>query len=114
MSARKFTIKRGDTLPVLEVELTLEGAAVDLTGASVEFYFSRGSSTVITRTAELAADPSTGRVRYEFRVVEDWTSEDFSVGSYRFETQVTFPDGSILTVPTSGYNKVVVTQDLAD
>lgn len=113
MSARKFTIKRGDTLPVLEVELALDGVAVDLTGASVEFYFRRGSTT-ITRNAELAADPTTGRARYEFRVVEDWTSEDFSVGSYRFEIQVTFADGSILTVPTSGYNKVVVTQDLAD
>lgn len=106
-----FSIKRGDTLPVLRATITLNGEALDVTGSTVEFYFDRDGVT-LTRSATLVT-PASGIVEYAF-VSGDWAPGAFDVGRYLFEAQITFSGGDILTVPTSGQLSVRVTQDISD
>jgi len=108
-----FTIKRGDTLPLMRCTLTQDASPIDLTTATaVEVYFS-SATEVFTRSATVAADPTTGVVTYAFQD-SDWLAGQFAVGGYKVEIQVTFTDGTILSIPTSGYGKLVVKPDLSD
>ena len=109
----KFTIKRGDTLPVLSVTLNSPDTAVDLTTAgSVKFLFRLGTTT-LERTGVVVGAPTLGVVAYTF-VDADWDVGEFEDGIYRMEVQITFADLTILTIPTLGYAKLVVLPDLGD
>lgn len=35
-----------------------------------------------------------------------------AIGDYSQEWQVTFPDASVLTFPSNGYNKIIILDDL--
>lgn len=110
--ASKFRIKRGDTLPVLRVALTVDDAVVDLTAATeVKFFFKLGSAVAIERIATVEVPETNGIVSYQFELA-DWA--DFEVATYRFEAQATFAGGDVVTIPTKTYNTVIVVQDLAD
>ena len=67
-STSKFQIKEGDLLPALESTLTdQDGVAVDLTGGTLQFRFSKigvdGATTIAAATIVTAVD---GKVSYTF------------------------------------------------
>lgn len=108
-----FTIRRGDTLPVLTATLSATGgSALDLTGATVEMHLSRAGVTH-DRACAIASNPATGVVTYSFAAA-DWTGASALVaGTYRIEFEITFTGGAVLTVPTTGHYELVVEEDLA-
>jgi len=79
----------GDTLPKLRGTLTEDdGTPVGLTGASVQMHIKYASPLVKTATIE---DADNG-----VWVVE-WGPTDLVEGSWTYEIQVTFSDGSVRT-----------------
>ncbi len=111
-----FTIKRGDTVPsmVATISSTVDSVTtvVDLTLATEVLAFFDSSGVILERACVVDANPLLGKVSYTF-VDADWATGQFAVGSYKLEFQVTFSDGSILSVPTSGYLKLTVKPDLS-
>ena len=91
-------IKQGDTARVFQDTLTIDGEAMDLTGASVAFVMmnvcsgeaQRGTASIISATA--------GTVRYQ-----PTTTNVATVGRYRAEWEITYVGGKIQTVPEEGY-----------
>ena len=112
-----FTIKRGDTVPSMVATLssTVSGvsSAVDLTTASVvTAFFGDSAGVILDRTCTVVTAAS-GIVSYTF-LSTDWDSGGLVAGTYSLEFQITFNSGAILSVPTSGYCKLVVKPDLDD
>lgn len=112
-----FTIKRGDTIPSMVATLSSTvnnvTAAVDLTTATeVMAFFEDAALAVLERECTVVTAAS-GIVSYTFEAA-DWGVGGFDVGTYKLEFQITFAVGEILTVPTSGYCKFIVKQDLTD
>lgn len=104
----QFDIKQGNTLPTLDTVLR-DGAGVplDLTNA-----ISVGLSMVLCEhprtvkldvaTATFVAD-TTGTVSYA------WAAADTdTVGVYNIEWTVISPGGGVMTVPSSGFDRVSV------
>jgi len=105
----EFFIRQNDTKPSLLVTLVkdIEGTPHDLIGGTTVVF---SMSTAIGGTQKLKdkavniVSPSLGRVRYDWGVGDTNT-----IGIYYGEFEVTFPDGSILTLPeknsdgTGGY-----------
>lgn len=109
-----FTIKRGDTRPILRLELATASAPLDLTNAtSVSILFKQSGAVQLER-AGVIDDPATaGVVTYTF-VDADWDAGQFVLGMGKLEVEVTLSGGYILTVPTVGYGSFRVTPDLGD
>jgi len=103
----KFYIKRNDTAASFQVALRdSAGDAVDLTGASVQFIMSKGSTAKVSAPATIV-DAAAGEVRY------DWVAGDTDEGGYfRAEWEVTDASNRVQTFPNPGYDEVVITQDL--
>ena len=109
-----FTIKRGDTRPVLRLELTSAAAPIDLTSAtSVQIFFKQPATAALERAGVIDTPASAGVVTYTF-VDADWATGGFALGKGRLEVEVTLTSGDILTVPTSGYGEFEVVSDLGD
>ena len=115
--ATTFTIKRGDTVPSMVATLSSTvdevTSAVDLTTASAVVAFFEDSALAILERACTVVTAASGIVSYTF-LDTDWETGNFAVGSYKLEFQITFASGAILSVPTSGYCKLVVKPDLDD
>jgi len=95
-----FTIKQGDTAPIMEANLRQpSGAAAPLAGAAVKFYMRpRGRSTITTNSAAAVTDAANGVVQYS------WVAADTQQpGAYEGEFEVTYADGTIETFPNEGY-----------
>jgi len=104
-----FYMKQNDTQPRMLATLQDgDGAAINLTGASVRFHMrTLGGSTVVDAAATIITAAS-GLVRY------DWVAADTdTVGSYQAEFEVTYPDTTVETFPNSGYIRVEITDDIA-
>lgn len=104
-----FTIKKGDTKPDLEVTFTQGGSALtEISSAIMYMRHRQGDRTLVLDGVALeASDESSGVWKY------DWQSGDTDTyGSYDVEFKLTLDDGSIVTVPTHGYERIVVGQDL--
>lgn len=108
------TYKQNDTLPEYTATLVKKShdgivTPIDLSGSSVKFLMksiTKAPQTVIDNAAELV-EASAGKVKYV------WESGDLQThGSYSVEWEITFGDGKILTVPSVGYDKIVVLSDL--
>lgn len=98
-------VKRGDTAVTFTDILVLDGAGVSLTGATVLFRMSNGTTTV-SGTATITS-PDGGGVSYTVG------ASDLAVaGNYQQEWEVTFPLGTKLTFPSDGYNVVKVLADV--
>lgn len=97
-----FTMKRGDTSPVLEAVLRDgDGTPMSLAGASVELRMKKRSHDFHLSKAASVSDPSEGVVQYQ------WYDGDTDVpGLYMTDFVVTFPDGSVETFPNGGYMTV--------
>lgn len=104
----QFEIKAGDTLPALEtVLLDGDGVPFDLTSASgvrLNMVLESHPRTVVLTAAvcTFAAD-TTGAVGY------DWQVGDTDVaGTYNIEWVVLFASGDETTVPSKGFDKVLI------
>lgn len=110
MATGAFYIKQSDDDPVISATLTDdEGAAVDLTNATVDFHMAepRGGQTVVDASATIV-DAANGDVEYQ------WASSDTSkAGRYRAEFQVTYSDGDVETFPNVGYETVFIDEQIA-
>lgn len=105
-----FIIKRHDTRPVLEAQIQdATGAAVDLTGCTVRFLMlsTAGGQPKINAACAII-DPTVGKVRYIWHEGDTDTS-----GDYYAEFEVTFPDGSVYTVPNDGFLTIKIQRDIA-
>lgn len=108
--AADFTIKAGDSQPVLTDTLTYsDGTAVDLTGATLAFVMraqTAASPLTLTGLAEITG-ASSGAVSYTFTAADSG-----GAGNYMANWAVTFPDGSLMTFPTIGYLSIRVEENI--
>ena len=105
-----FTIKQGDTAPVLTDTLTYsDGSTVNLTGASVNFVVRQmtANNVLFNKTATITSTSSPATVSYTF------TAADTAVaGQYVGNWIVTFSGGSQMTFPTVGDLELTVEENL--
>lgn len=104
-------MKQGDTAPALTAALkdSLD-VALDLTGSTVVFNLrQRGTGTVVvSRGSVTLVSPSAGQVKYV------WQAGDTDLaGQFDGEFEITYPDGTVQTVPSKDYIRVVIKDDLA-
>ena len=104
----RVKIKSGDTAVNFTAALKVNDSAVDLTNATVLFLLKPSNSpqTAYSFSASIVS-AAAGTVSYS-------PGDGFPViaGTYFQEWQVAFSDNSILTFPSSGYNKVIIEEDL--
>lgn len=107
--ASTVTIKRRDTARKITDTLTIDGAALNLAGATVQLAWrakQAASSETELRNATVT-NAAAGQVEYQF------VSGDTDVsGEFWLEWQVTLPGGR-LTVPTADKHTLLVVDDLA-
>lgn len=93
------SIRKGDRLPQLARQFTLDGTGVDLSGATVVFnmWLASTGTQVITNGACTIVDASNGDVKYL------WTSTDATLNadSYLGSFTATYGDGRKLTAPNN-------------
>lgn len=105
-----FYIKQNDTSPRLQATLKDgNGAAIDLTGASVNFHMrALGSTTNKVDGSATIADEDNGVVFYSWSASDTDTS-----GSFEAEFEVTYTGGAVETFPNNRYIQVEITDDIA-
>ena len=105
-----LVLKEKDTLPAFVMVLELNGTPLDLTTAnSVDFYFreeNAAKSTTVCRSMTIDSIRTSGKVTY------NWQTGDLNVGKYFAEIMVTYANGKVLTLPSSGYYTFRVTSKL--
>jgi len=101
----------GDTDTSIDDQLIADGSAVDISNSTVEIHIEQPDGTVITddTTGNVTiVDAVNGTVKYEF------SSGDLDQsGRYRYEWEVTFGGGDVLTVPSSELEIIQVREELA-
>ena len=103
-----FTIKQGDTLPVLIRGLNDANGPIDLTAATaVQFHMKSGGVLKVDAACSITAPATTGVVQYDWIIADTDT-----IGVYLTEFQVTFTDGTVLTVPNTNHMLVNVVEEL--
>lgn len=110
MPASVFWMKQGDTGNPIRAILRDGDGAINLTNATVRFTMrALGSSSLkVNRQTATTVSASAGSVRY------NWAAADIDTpGVYECEWEITFQDGTILTVPDTGYDRVEIADDLA-
>ena len=101
------TIKRNDNGQTFAATLKVDDVAYNLTGCTVRFLMTNVSTgDVITGNASIVS-AAAGTVRYLPTATDVETS-----GTYRVEWEVTLSNGKILTFPASGYNELVIVDDI--
>jgi hypothetical protein len=111
-----FYIKNGDTSPAYVVDLQDDvdttPTAINLTDADTVTFKMRLTGTTgapaVDELMEITTAAS-GRVTYEWGIGD--TAEP---GTYDVEMEIAWSDGTVETVPNSGYMTVIVTDDLDD
>lgn len=111
-----FSIKNGDTAPAYVVDLQEDvdttPVAIDLTDASSVTLKMRTTGTTGAPDLTAAMDVTTaasGRCTYEWQAGDTATA-----GTYDVEFEIAWSDGTVETVPNSGYLTIIVTDDLDD
>jgi BppU N-terminal domain len=101
-------IKSGDTAVQFTGTCLQDGAAVDLTGATIKFLMKLVASpnTAYSLTATIVS-AAAGTVEYTQGVGFPTVA-----GKYEQEWEVTFSGGTILTFPNGSYNYVTILDDL--
>lgn len=101
-------IKRNDVGVRWDDTLTVDGVALDISGATVLFLM-RYRSTLVSKTATVVSGPA-GTVRF----VSATGDLNIPPGEYKQEWQVTMPGGAVYTFPSGGYNIQPVLASLND
>jgi hypothetical protein len=109
MPISTFTIKKGDLRPVIQATLRDAVGVIDLTNASgVSFvmnYPGGGSNKV--NAAGTIVTAASGIVKYT------WTGTDTdTAGTFDCEWEIDWGGGVPQTVPSEGYDRVIITEDL--
>lgn len=91
-----FRISQGDTTLIQATLTDGDGAAVNLTGATVTFRFQCAAAGVAVEVAALILDAGAGQVAYQMTPTASATP-----GVYQAQWSATFNDGSVRTFPTS-------------
>lgn len=103
----KFSIKRGDTLPVLLHTIT---PLTDLTGASATFTMRGKAGTMAINSAGATiASAANGTLQYDFTAANTAIA-----GDYIGEFEVTFADSSVQTFPSADYINISIVENLND
>ena len=111
-----LTYKQHDTAPSpvwdLKDESTGSAVAIDLTTATSVTFNMRTAGTTgapkVSQTLTIVTAAS-GRVQH------DWGSTDLdTVGSFEYEFEILWADGTKETVPNDGYGTITVVDDLDD
>ena len=92
------TFTAGDTAPTFTATLTTDGAAANLTGATVVLHFATPAGA-FTVTATVVS-PTAGTISYA------WSGTDLTdarVGVWQWEAQVTFSNGKVQTFPGGSF-----------
>lgn len=107
---KKFSVKQGDTAPLLIVGLEHDSdTAIDLTGATVEFHMrNRDTGVVKVDAAANVESVEDVEVRYDWAVGDTDTP-----GWYEFEFEVTYADGRQETFPNTGHDLLQVKAQIA-
>lgn len=100
------TVKRNDTAQVWADTLTLNESPINLLGCTVNLIISHGQRSVVTRPATIV-NAAAGTVSYQ-----PVSSDVSTTETLRLEWEITYPDGSKLTVPNDSYITVSVIADL--
>ena len=100
------TIKAGDDAGTFSDALYLDSVAINLTGCSVLFLMRKDGGVVFSATATIVS-AAAGTVRYTIG-----TGFPTTPGKYKQEWQITQANSKILTVPSNGYNEVIILDDL--
>lgn len=104
-----LTIKQNDSgRPVMDT-LSDSTGPINLTGATVKM-LARNSDTgaTVINAAATVTSATAGAVSYSLTAADLAT-----VAVLQFEWQITFSDGSIFTVPSSGYHYISILDDIA-
>jgi hypothetical protein len=99
--SKKYVLKHGDTARDLEVTFYEDGVELTAPPDSVVMKLTLPDGEVIGR--DLTGEGATWNHRF--------TDEDFEVlpaGAYPTEFELTFSDGSEVTIPTKGTNTIVI------
>lgn len=100
----------GDTGPPIRDTLVADDTPVDLSGATVKIHLTKPDKTLVTAddsgavTVESAAD---GEVKYDFQ-----TGDLDQRGSYNYEWEITFGDGTVQTYPSEDKREIWVRNEL--
>lgn len=102
------TIKKGDTYPPLRAYLQMRtGTPIRIEGATVRLVLKDEEDNIVLNKIVTIEDFNSGYVSYR------WLPADTAVaGEYRGEFEITWLDGSILTVPNDGYFTLNIVKDL--
>jgi len=108
----EIVMKKGDTLPIRELELQEKDSSgdrvpIDLTGSSVEFYVydEDTDQMIIDGSTATVTDASNGLIEYEWK-----NSDTQEVGVYKGEFKVIYANGE-LTIPNDGFIPVSINED---
>ena len=111
MAIPVWTIKQGDTRPVLAATLLAGGNIVNLTSAStVKFTMTNSAGSVVVDLAScnIVSPMTNGQVTYT------WQSADTeTAGEFQGEFKVTWADSSIQRFPNRVNFQVIITPNLA-
>lgn len=102
-----ITLKKNDTGRLWTDTLKLNGAAIDLAGATVALLIRRAQSPPATRRTAAVVSAAAGTVSYQ-PVADDVGTP----GLFELEWEITFGTGGILTVPSVGYIELTIVDDL--
>lgn len=101
------TIKKGDRARKATDTLKIDGAPIDLTGATVYFLMRNIAAGTVIRQAATIVSPSLGTVEYQFAA-----GETDVVGAYQIEWEIVFAGGLTQTVPSDDYIRLRIMEDL--
>lgn len=119
---RIFNLKRGDTFPVIEVELLNPDETVhDLTGSTAwVLRVALSDGTFFHRAMSIYGDPEDGLLRYAWQAT-DWdeliVSPDWELGfegkHHRMDYQV-LGSGAAATFPNRGFHVLQISPDIGE
>ena len=114
MENTDLSIKRGDLLPVVVGVLRdAAGAPVDLTGSTVIFNLRNFITGAMVVSNVASFDPDQSGAQRGIATYE-WVNGDTDLSGYYFAEWEVDKGGLPQTYPTSGYNLIVIEQDLDD
>jgi DUF4097 and DUF4098 domain-containing protein YvlB len=105
-----FTLKQGDTWPPLQATLSDENGPLNLTGATVSLDLKAtngGAVLALAGSTTILAPATNGAVSYQWAVGDTAT-----VGTYSGEFEITWPNGTVTTVPSATYFTVTIVPNL--
>jgi len=102
------TIKQGDTYPPLKALLQMDnGEGIKILGATVNLIIVDENDVELLNKSVTIIDGTTGEVEYKWL-----PSDTATVGEFRGEFEITWTDGSIVTVPNDSYFIINIVKEL--